>query len=227
MNNRYVFTLFLILSVLFFMFQSQSLSEELEQEISIREETIESLSNEMEELETAYREYEDKLYGVGGANSFPETLPVESFVFPIAEEDFLRYTSPFGFRDDPFLNTQMYHRGLDIATVWRAQVVSVADGVVLDHYPPPGARQGNTIFQGHPIYGGMIRIDHGDFQTLYAHLSETVVRTGQQVSAGQFIGRVGNTGYSRGQHLHFEMIIDDENVNPLLYLSELPQFEEN
>ena len=226
MKNRYVFNLFLILAVMFFIFQSRSISNELNTEISKKQETIESLTNEMEELRVAYEEYENKLYGVGGgANSFPENLPTNNFVFPIAEEDFIRYTSPFGYREDPFLNTQMYHRGLDIATVWKAQVVSVADGVVVEHYPPPGTRQGEIVFQGHPIYGGMIKIDHGDFSTLYAHFSETEIRTGQEVSAGQYIGRIGNTGQSRGQHLHFEMIIDETNVNPLLYLSELPEFE--
>lgn len=227
MRGHYLTILFLNLAVLFFIFHSMDIKEQKNLEIQHREEIVATLNNEIEELETVYREYETKLYGIGGAASFPQELYSAEFVFPIAREDFIRFTSPFGYREDPFLGIASYHRGVDIATIWRAQVVSVADGVVVEHYPPPGARQGDIVFQGHRVYGGMIRIDHGDFETLYAHLSETAVRTGQTVSAGQFIGRVGNTGQSRGQHLHLEMFIDGNNINPLLYLSELEYFNQN
>ena len=228
MKQYYLIVFSLILTILFFVFQVQNLNNKLEkaaihEQLLIEEfnNNIKELNEEFQNLETAYREYEEKLYGVGGSGSFPEELYSDEFVFPVAEEDFIRFTSPFGLREDPFFGIRMYHRGVDIATIWRAQVVSVADGVVIEHYPPPGVRQGDTLFQGHRIYGGMIKIDHGEFQTLYAHMSETAVRTGQTVSAGEFIGRVGNTGMSRGQHLHLEMFIEDINVNPLLYLSKL------
>lgn len=143
-------------------------------------------------------------------------------VFPIRDEDFIAYTSPFGQRISPFLNVLVNHNGVDIFTIYRAQVVSVADGIVKEHYPPPGALRYDGIrFRGHPIYGGMISIQHDGFVTLYAHLDETNVFTNQQVRAGQIIGRVGNTGMSTGRHLHFEMKIKDSYVNPLLYISYL------
>lgn len=222
MNRNYLLVILsLIIFSLFFVFEANNLNSTIEGLKQQRAHEVQELENTIYKLEEGYREYEEKLYGVGGAADYPTTEEFSDFIFPIAEEDFIRYTSPFGLREDPFFEVDMHHRGVDIATVWRAQVVSVADGVVVQHYPPPGTRQGNTTFQGHRVYGGMIRIEHEDFETLYAHLSETNVRTGDEVEAGQVIGRVGDTGMSRGQHLHLEMFINDRNVNPLLYLSEL------
>lgn len=228
MRRYSLFVLFLFYIIVFLTFNNVSLTKKVSEEQASKEQELQEMENrvtaireEYENLQIAFNEYETKLYGVGGSSSFPEELISSDFVFPIAEEDFIRYTSPFGLRQDPFFDIQMHHRGVDIATIWRAQVVSVADGIVIEHYPPPGFTQGNVVFRGHDIFGGMIKIDHGDFETLYAHFSETNVRTGQSVLAGELIGRVGDTGRARGQHLHLEMFIDGENVNPLLYLSEL------
>ena len=68
-------------------------------------------------------------------------------------------------------------------------------------------------------YGNVIQIDHGNgYYTVYAHLSKIGVRACQAVSAGQWIGAAGNTGNSRGVHLHFEVIQDGLYVNPWLVL---------
>ncbi len=187
------------------------------EEISELEAEILILKNQKDSLIAENKEYEETLYGYGGRGSYPEEIQVEdNFVFPVAEDDFIRFTSPFGLREDPFLEIKMQHEGIDIATVWKAQVVSVREGIVIEHYPPPGGR-----FTGHHTYGGMLKVDHGDFKTLYAHLSETYVNSGDEVETGEVIGRVGDSGRSRGQHLHFEMIVEDEYVNPLLYIGEI------
>lgn len=174
--------------------------------------------------ERASREVpEDSEVQEGGAEILPPT-PIPRFepqyLFPIAESDFVEYTSPFGHRISPILEIEMYHQGLDIHAVWRAEVVAVADGVIEEHWPAPGTPYpGGGVYKGHPVYGGMIRIRHGDGKrTLYAHLHSTRVRTGDRVVAGESIGRVGGTGKSRGEHLHFEVIQNEDPQNPLLYI---------
>ena len=149
-----------------------------------------------------------------------------NFIFPIAKEDFRAYTSPFGIRVSPFTGKELYHKGLDIAGVWRSQIVAIADGVVIEHYPPPGTVRNGIRFRGHEVYGGMIILQHEDgSRSLYAHLHSTRVTTGQLIRAGEVIGRMGNTGLSRGDHLHIEIIINGEPVNPLLYLPEFTEEE--
>jgi len=162
----------------------------------------------------------------GGAEvPVPDPVEVQDarWLFPIASEDFLRYTSPSGYRVSPILHVEKYHTGIDIAGVWRAQVVAVADGVVTDHWPI--GTWGGKTFKGHPIYGWYIEIEHEDgLRTRYAHLSSSrmnVVHIGARVRAGEPIGRVGNTGQSVSPHLHFEIIAPDgKSLNPLLYIQE-------
>ncbi|MFW6002112.1 MAG: M23 family metallopeptidase [archaeon] len=178
--------------------------------------------NESQKSDELLSELNDHQESLGGLEEVAtQTFSNEDIVFPIHEDDFLRFTSPYGNRKSPFTSIDVQHTGLDIATVWKAQVVSIADGIVVDHWPPPGSRQGDTEFRGHPVYGGMIKIDHGDFESLYAHLDSTEVVMNQEVRAGQLLGRVGNTGESRGHHLHIEIEIDGENVNPLLYIHQI------
>ena len=85
-------------------------------------------------------------------------------------------------------------------------MVSAASGTVIKAYS--GGWGGG--------YGNHVMIDHGNgMMTVYAHLSSVGVSTGQSVSAGQVIGRVGNTGQSTGPHLHFEVRINGVKQNPL------------
>lgn len=154
----------------------------------------------------------------GGAESAPPPPQTTSsgYTFPIAETDYLTLTSAFGYRVSPILNYERYHEGIDVAATWRAQVVAAADGEVLEHWPAP-----DGYYRGHDVYGGMIVLEHDNgWRTLYAHLSETRVHTGFRVRAGEVIGRVGNTGRSRGSHLHFEIMdAAGQRQNPLLYVA--------
>jgi len=153
----------------------------------------------------------------GGMDIEPPAIPesTEQYRFPIAPEDYRMLTSPYGYRKSPLLAVERYHAGVDIAAAWRAQVVAVADGVVVEHWPPP-----DGYYRGHDVYGGMVVIEHADgWRSLYAHLSSTRVHTGWTVRAGEVIGRIGNTGKSDGAHLHVEIHgPDGAAVNPLLYL---------
>lgn len=162
----------------------------------------------------------------GGAETVLED-PVEQYnngwIFPVHEENYRRITSPYGWRErSPILQIEWKHEGVDIAATYRAQVVAIADGVVTDHWPI-GTYHG-VMYRGHPVYGGYIEITHEDgWKSRYAHLDPTrisVVRIGASVKGGTIIGRVGNTGKSLGDHLHFEIVDPDGNtVDPLLYVS--------
>jgi murein DD-endopeptidase MepM/ murein hydrolase activator NlpD len=105
--------------------------------------------------------------------------------------------------------TQRYwfcHKGLDIAADQGTPVRAVAAGTV---------KFAGWSNQG---YGNLVVIDHGGYQTLYAHLSALSVSTGQSVAAGTTIGLMGNTGFSTGPHLHFEIRLGHDVVDPGSYL---------
>lgn len=167
-----------------------------------------------------------EVYEQGGMESPIENVEQHSkFVFPVHPEDYVTISSPYGYRISPIVKVAKKHEGLDLTAVKYAQVLSIADGIVVDHYPPPGTRRSaGGVFRGHPVYGGMIEVRHRDSTTsLYAHLSATYVKIGQKVEGGQVIGRMGNTGITAGKtgnHLHLEMKIQDTTVNPLLYIAE-------
>lgn len=184
------------------------------------------MARDVEELR---REIEDRPTAepTGGAEiPIPEFAASPDWLFPIAPQDYMQLTSPFGYRVSPLLDVEMYHLGLDIASTWRAQVVAVADGFIPPdgHWPPP-----DEYWKGHPTYGGVILIEHENgVSTLYAHLSWTRVHQGDFVRAGEVIGRVGNTGESDGEHLHIEVLApgadieQGERLNPALYV-EIPK----
>ena len=98
------------------------------------------------------------------------------------------------------------HWALDVAIAAGTPVYAAADGKVL-------------VAKWHDSYGNFVLIDHGGgYSTLYAHFSSIAVSTGQSVSAGQVIGYVGTTGFSKGNHLHFEFRVNGQKKNPLDYV---------
>lgn len=117
-----------------------------------------------------------------------------------------RVTSDYGMRLHPLLNERRMHTGVDIGAPEGSSVVAVADGTV--------------IFAGwFGAYGNTIVIDHGGgVASMYAHLSSISVSEGQKVDRGDNIGRVGDTGWSTGPHLHFEVRVNGDPVNPWGYL---------
>ena len=115
-------------------------------------------------------------------------------------------TSPFGYRADPFLDRLALHPGVDLAEAYGAEIHAAAAGRVV-HAGPAGG------------YGNMVEIDHGNgLATRYAHMSEALVEEGQQVDKGAVLGRLGSTGRSTGPHLHYEVRVDGEPVDPERYL---------
>ena len=118
-----------------------------------------------------------------------------------------RQTSGFGRRKSPTRGASSYHKGVDWAIASGTPVYASSGGVV--------AKAGWGSGYGYVVY-----INHPDGrQTRYGHLSKVLVSAGQSVSQGQRIALSGNTGVSTGPHLHFEILINGSQVNPLNYLN--------
>ncbi|USK72758.1 lysozyme family protein [Peribacillus asahii] len=122
-------------------------------------------------------------------------------------------TSPFGYRIHPITGERKLHEGLDFTCQKQYIPIRVAkSGKVVR----AGWENPNDHGQG---YGQRVYVEHGKGQvTVYAHLSKILVSVGQTISQGQTVGNCGNTGGSKGIHLHFEIHIDGRKVNPAPYL---------
>ena len=115
-------------------------------------------------------------------------------------------SSYFGERADPFDGREAFHKGVDFAGNLGSDVVAVAAGVVTW----AGERSG---------YGKLIEINHGDgFSTRYAHNERTLVSVGQTVKRGESIALMGSTGHSTGPHVHFEVLKNGRQVDPLSFI---------
>jgi murein DD-endopeptidase MepM/ murein hydrolase activator NlpD len=117
-----------------------------------------------------------------------------------------RLLSGYGKRDDPFAGEQIFHTGVDISAAMGTPVRVTADGIVVSA----------EWFGG---YGKLIIVDHGHgMRTYYAHLSRMDVLPGQEVRLGQIIAATGATGRVTAPHLHYEVRIGGNAVNPHTYL---------
>lgn len=126
----------------------------------------------------------------------------EGWLIPVASRV---VTSGYGWRNWP---RSAFHKGLDLKAFY---------------VPVRAAKSGIITYSGWlGGYGNAIIIQHDDtYKTLYAHLSRRHVAVGQRVRRGQVLGRTGDTGYSFGPHLHFEISKNGENVNPIKFLKGL------
>ncbi len=146
-----------------------------------------------------------------GTANLPNTA-VGRFMWPLPK-GVGTITSPFGNRRDPFSGRISFHSGVDVAAAGGTSVFAADSGTV--------AFAG---WQG--SYGNLVVIKHsGGYATFYAHLQSISVSTGSNVSKGQIIGRVGTTGNSTGNHLHFEVRtshssgVSGNPINPLNFYS--------
>ena len=155
--------------------------------------SLTALENKMKRLEQDLHAYEAVLRERGFT---PSIWPVQG-----------KLESGFGGRRNPFGGRSFeFHAGQDIVTQWGAPVVAGAKGKV-------------TFVGWQHGYGQIVVIEHGGgLTTRYGHLSQIDCALGQDVDQGQLIGRVGSTGRSTGPHLHYEIRINDEPVDPLPYL---------
>ena len=120
---------------------------------------------------------------------------------------YVRLSSPYGYRTHPIDGQWKFHSGVDLAGPEGTPIVATRDGTV-------------TAAAYHSGNGNYVTINHGDgFSSSYLHMTRSVVSVGQKVTAGQLIGYMGNTGYSKGSHLHFTIYYNGATVNPADYLN--------
>ena len=133
-----------------------------------------------------------------GVIAIPSEKPVQASVTMM---------SAFGYRSDPFNHRAAMHPGIDLSGSYGTPIYATADGTVLR----AGWNSGG--------YGNLVEVDHGrGITTRYGHMSAILVSAGQRVSRGQQVGRMGSTGRSTGNHLHYEVRIDGRAVNPIPFM---------
>jgi murein DD-endopeptidase MepM/ murein hydrolase activator NlpD len=136
---------------------------------------------------------------------------------PVANENLRRMASGYGWRLDPFTKAPKMHFGMDFSAEIGTPIYATGNGEVI---------RADSKSSG---FGNHIRIDHGyGYITIYAHLNDYNVSVGQKVKRGDLIGFVGNSGRSRGPHLHYEVHLNGERLNPVnFYYGELSAEEFN
>ncbi|MEQ1765989.1 MAG: M23 family metallopeptidase [Methylotenera sp.] len=115
-------------------------------------------------------------------------------------------SSSYGWRIDPFNGDKAFHEGLDFSAPTGTPIRAAAGGIV-------------TASEHSPDYGNIVKIDHGSgLETRYAHASKLMVKAGDRVEKGQVVALVGSTGRSTGAHLHYEIRLNGNALDPRKYL---------
>ncbi|MBO7248804.1 MAG: M23 family metallopeptidase [Bacteroidales bacterium] len=137
------------------------------------------------------------------AQCIPSIPPVTT------DKNKIRLVSRFGMRTDPFTKKPRFHHGIDLSSPKQGlPIYATGDGVV------------SKVAHDFMGYGNYIIVDHGfGYKTRYAHLKASLVYEGQLVKKGDHIAELGNTGRSKGPHLHYEVFYKNKTVNPLNYFN--------
>jgi len=172
----------------------------LSNNITLDQKLIEYVINRNKLVEKLSINIEDK---TAGAYRNWDSIPISS---PIKLDDIITLSSDYGIRIHPILKVRIMHRGIDLAGKAGVDILTTANGIV------------TTIKKRSWGYGNYIIVTHKDgYKTRYAHLSKINVKQGQQVQRGEKIGELGSTGMSTGPHLHYEVIKDNETIDPLFF----------
>ncbi len=188
----------------------------LDAKLAEKTQFIEALKNDMEAYEAAIAEAEEQEQALkaqltptlsrssSNAPAFISNENGGAFIWPLPSSHYI--TSQFSTRTHPVYGVERFHSGIDIGGSYGSAVYASAGGTV-------------TLAGWNGGYGNCVVIDHGNgMATLYGHNSSLLVSAGQTVSQGQQIARVGSTGVSTGPHLHFEVLVNGVERNPLEYV---------
>ncbi len=170
-----------------------------EVELTINEKTTKAIEEiQIDDLEVAKENTVEKL-NIDTTESIADINGIKVATLPVTGT----ISSRYGVSSKIRVST---HTGLDIAATTGTPIKVVADGTI-------------TLASYSGSYGYLVKVDHGNgVETWYGHTSKMLVKEGQAVKAGDTIALVGSTGNSTGPHLHFEVRINGEHVNPQKYL---------
>lgn len=155
------------------------------------------------------KKLQDKISSVFGQIELLESYKAEMAKVPLGSPVYnYRLSSSFGGRSDPFNQRLAHHKGLDMSAALGTRVSAPAEGTVVS----AGYRSNG--------YGNLVEIKHRNgFMTRYAHLNKIYVKKGDKVKYNTAIGEVGRTGRATGSHLHYEVLYNGRNVNPLTFVN--------
>lgn len=162
-----------------------------------------ALYAQIDELEKVSKELETEIKKLTAKS----TIKYNGGKFAWPVPNYYRLSSEYNPRENPISGKNEFHQGIDIPAPYGKAVVAAADGVVIT----AGWVRG---------FGNTVMIDHGSgIVSIYGHNSSLTVSTGQKISKGQQVARIGSTGYSTGNHCHFEVRVNGVHTNPWKYLN--------
>ena len=186
------------------------LREELNYRLETKQLLLDQLYQDEEEYKKAYEKAEaeekklQKELAAASARDTTVYTGTGKFLWPCPASS--RITSNYGYRIHPVYKTKKFHSGIDVGAGYGSAIVAVESGTVITA----------TYGSG---YGKYVVVSHGSgITTLYAHCSALLVKVGDKVTRGQTIAKVGSTGVSTGNHLHFEVRINGRPADPLTYV---------
>ncbi|PID90990.1 MAG: peptidase M23 [Bacteroidetes bacterium] len=156
-----------------------------------------------EEAQEGSEAFDELVELAQGQQDFMASVPS---IQPVKNENLMHIAAPFGVRIHPFYKVLKMHTGVDYACPVGTPVMATAKGVV------------KQIRKSQRGMGRSILLDHGHgYSTMYSHLEDIKVRQGRRVERGDIIATVGNTGMSMAPHLHYEVRVKEEPVDPINY----------
>lgn len=172
-------------------------------EIKAIESNKEELEKQLKVLEREEAQIDQEIRNLMGQNG--SNYDGSKFSWPVPGWYYI--SSYFGYRDSPIFGKKEFHNGLDIPAAYGSNIIAAANGTVI-------------LAKLSSSFGYYLVIDHGSgYSTLYAHNSKLLVGVGDKVLRGDVIAKAGSTGWSTGNHLHFEVRVNGKRVNPLDYVT--------
>jgi len=163
----------------------------------------ETLSNLDARIGYQFKSYDDIAKLIKNKDAKLACIPA---IQPVSNKQLTHIASGFGMRIDPVYGSPKMHKGLDFTAPQGTPIYATGDGTVKLAGNAPGG------------FGNHVEINHGyGYVTLYGHMVRIKVRAGQRVKRGQVIGWVGSTGKSTGPHCHYEVHINNQEVNPVYF----------